>query len=194
MIFYPAGASVPHGFQTQHLLLRPLLAADNALDYAAVMASREYLQAGTSGLWPQDDFTPAENLQDLQEHEADHAARTSFTFTVMNPEGSECLGCVYLNSLDELLEKYAALTPAPHSFPPGCGYVDFWMRPACQAAGLDRHLLDQLLDWFDREWQFPRVVFTANQLEQHQRGLYEQAGLQPLLTLSSQNRITIFGR
>lgn len=47
--------------------------------------SQDYLGTGTTGEWPPPDFTLAENLLDLQCHEADPDSCHNFTFTVLNP-------------------------------------------------------------------------------------------------------------
>jgi hypothetical protein len=95
MTFYPDEAPVPTALRTEEFLLRPLRAADVELDYEAVMATQEALRQGSGGAWPRPDFTLAENLADLQEHEADFHARRGFTYTVMDPTETRCLGCVY---------------------------------------------------------------------------------------------------
>lgn len=194
MEFYPPEIPLPGKLKTTLLQLRPLRTTDNALDYEAVIVSRAFLRIGTGGLWPAEGFTPEENYQDLQRHEQDHDARVSFTFTILNLEGTECLGCLYVNSLDLLLEKYPAISTLEHSFPAGGATAVFWMRPESQAEGLDSHLLNQLIEWFSNEWSFPIVVYLANQLEIHYQRVYEQAGLKPLMTLGSPHRLTLFGK
>src|SRR5688572_22387597 len=114
MNFYPEHAPVPAGIRSDSYMLRPLRASDNELDYAAVMDTGAFLRIGTLGRWPTPDFSLKENLGDLEEHEADHLARTSFTFTILTPDASRCLGCVYINPVRTLIarlsEPPAALT------------------------------------------------------------------------------------
>src|SRR5918993_4107193 len=95
MMFYPDDAPVPNALRGDEFLLRPLRATDVDLDYEAVMASQEILRRGSDGQWPRPDFTLEENLADLQGHEADFHARRGFTYTVMDPAETRCLGCVY---------------------------------------------------------------------------------------------------
>jgi hypothetical protein len=52
MQFYPADAPVPERLRSEDFLLRPLGAADNALDYEAVMATQEMLRQRGNGEWP----------------------------------------------------------------------------------------------------------------------------------------------
>lgn len=193
MSFYPLTSNLPTGFQTEHILLRPLRAADNALDYEAVMDSQAYLRIGTAGEWPLPAFTLTENLIDLQRHEAEHDSRHNFTFTVLNPAQTVCLGCVYINPLESLLSQYKPLSAIPYAFPPGCPYIHFWMRPTCQVENLDSHLLGRLILWFDKEWNFPQVVFIANRLETRLHHLFEEAGLKQLSTLDTPNYLTLYG-
>ena len=112
-VFYPGDAPVPSELRTEAFVLRPLRATDVDLDYDAVMATQETLRQGNSGEWPRPDFTRAENLVDLQRHEADFAARRGFTYTVMDLTQTRCLGCVYAYPPRERTEEatFATMTP-----------------------------------------------------------------------------------
>src|SRR5579872_6346182 len=105
-MFYPDDIPVPAESRTGDFLLRMLRATDVELDYDAVISSRDSLLLRSGGAWPRQGFTLAENLADLQGHEKDHHERTSFTFTVMNPDETECLGCIYINPLLSLLQRH----------------------------------------------------------------------------------------
>ena len=83
---------VSEGLTTDDLVLRPIVAADAELDYAAVMESREHLRKWEQTSWPADDFTVTANREDLENLERRHASREAFTYTVMNPAETECLG------------------------------------------------------------------------------------------------------
>src|SRR5262245_59609035 len=96
MPFYAEGAPVPVALRTSEVLLRPLRSADVELDYDAVMASKVSLHLRSGGGWPREGFTLAENLADLERHEADFQARRGFTYTVLNLDQAQCLGCVYI--------------------------------------------------------------------------------------------------
>src|SRR5436309_16092952 len=99
MPFYPSDAPVPAGRRTGRLVLRPLCAADAAVDYDAVISSAAELRRWSGSSWPADDFTLAENRDDLERHEREHEERAAFTFTVLSPDLTRCLGCVYLTPL-----------------------------------------------------------------------------------------------
>src|SRR5829696_6135794 len=145
MEFYPADTPVPEGLRTAEFLLRPLRPADNALDYEAVMATQETLRLG--GDWPRPDFTPEENRADLAGHEADFSARPGFTYTVLEPDETRCLGCVYIYPRDRVLQSLGADDAAIAAGGDHDAVAWFWVRPDGVARELDRRLLAALLPW-----------------------------------------------
>ena len=80
--------------------LRMLTINDLVKDYDAIMSSVEHLQKTYSAIsgsdWP-DGLTLEENLVDLGWHQREFTLRYSFAYTVMSPDESLCLGCVYIN-------------------------------------------------------------------------------------------------
>ncbi len=168
MPFYPDDAPVPAELRTDEFLLRPLRATDVELDYEAVMATQKNLRRVSDGRWPRPGFTLAENLADLQGHEEDFSARRGLTYTVMDPAGTRCLGCVY-------------------AYPPedvdgggdrdGEAVVWFWVRPDGVAADLDRRLLAALAPWLQEDFAFARVLYRARADDERQTAIFGAAGL-----------------
>jgi hypothetical protein len=171
---------VPDKLQTEEFLVRPLRASDAALDYDAVISSRAELLLHSGGVWPREGFTLKENLADLEMHEQEFLDRAAFAYTVMNPTETECLGCIYIDPLENFLDHV----------PEGAGYlldktayVTFWARQSRLADELDRRLLQALISWFRNEWAFEHVVFLAQKPQERQIRLYEEAGLRFVYTL-----------
>ena len=200
MAWYPDEAPVPGELRTEEFLLRPLRAADAELDYDAVIDSRELLLVYSSGRWPAEGFSLADNRADLAMHEREHEARAAFTYTVLTPDGARCLGCVYIHPLRPMLRRlvgrgdYAAIPGAEDAArdDPAWGdvrddeaLVRFWVRPECVAADLDRRLLAALLAWFAREWPFSRVAFLANRNQRRLLQLFADAGLRQRYTVET---------
>lgn len=182
MVFYPSDKPVPQGLRTDEFMLRMLKATDAALDYDAVISSREQLLIRSGGDWPAEGFTLAENLADLQRHEREHRERKAFTYTVMNPSETECLGCVYINPLAPLLERLNAGAQAPSSVQESAAYVSFWVRSSRLADDLDKRLLAALRAWF-AEWPFSRTVFYAGERQTRFLQIYQEAGMEATFTL-----------
>jgi RimJ/RimL family protein N-acetyltransferase len=171
--FHPAGAAPPVEHRTPRLVLRPLRASDVATDYEAVMSSAAALRRWSQSEWPAEDFTLAENLEDLRRHEREHLEGQAFTYTVLDPAESRCLGCVYVVPLrsEEAAWSGSAAQVAR---------VAFWVRTSEIATDLDRHLLGVLREWFRESWRFERVVFSASPADARQLALFGEAGMIPL--------------
>ena len=179
-MFYPSDARIPEALQTDEFLVRPLRATDVTLDYDAVISSRAELLLGSGGTWPREGFTLEENLADLERHEREHRDRVAFTYTVMNPTATECLGCIYLNPLESILGHDGG---SAGYLADRTAYVTFWVRHSRLADNLDRRLLQALISWFQNEWAFLHVIFIAQQVEERQIRLFEEMGLRLLYTL-----------
>lgn len=179
-MFYPGNAVIPEALWTEEFLVRPLKAVDVELDYDAVMTSRAELLLKSGGRWPREGFTLEENLADLIRHEQQHHDRIAFTYTVMNPEETECLGCLYINPLGGLLQRVGIFV---EHLPENSAYVTFWVRQSRLVDNLDRRLLQALISWFQTEWAFSHVVFLAKKVQARHIRLFEEMGMQLQYTL-----------
>jgi hypothetical protein len=179
MVFGDENITIPDGIVTNEFLIRPLLATDVELDFAAVMESKEFLRKWEQSSWPEDDFTLADNLEDLERHEREHINRESFTFTVMNPTETECLGCIYIFPRTARWLSQAETTPIGKS--DWANYeavILFWIRQSRLTEGVDRKLLDVLRPWFEQRWTFDGHLFLTNEQFEQQVALFEDANLQ----------------
>ena len=87
---------------TERVRLEPLAPRHTERDHAAFMSSREHLRATLNwGEWPRADMTLEENRADLQRHWEEFLRREAYAYTVLSPDGTRCLGCVYINPPDE---------------------------------------------------------------------------------------------
>src|SRR5580692_12054822 len=95
--FVPKDFEVPAGFETADFRVRMLAISDVVKDFDAVMTSVEGLQKvfSPSGRWPRG-LTFEQDLIDLGWHHKEFQQRRSFAYTVMKPDESQCLGCVYI--------------------------------------------------------------------------------------------------
>jgi RimJ/RimL family protein N-acetyltransferase len=174
MQFYPDEAIVPKGLRTEEFHLRPLRVSDAEIDYAAVMDSKLALRIMSQSEWPPDDFTLEMNKRDLQEHEEEHNERTAFTYTVLDPTESICLGCVYITHLKEAPIKGNHVAR-----------LRFWVRQSYLDDDLDRRLLKSLIDWFRNDWRFSRVVLTVADADERQNQLAKALSLQLVHTFGN---------
>jgi RimJ/RimL family protein N-acetyltransferase len=188
MEFYPAHLPVPQEKRTGRFQLRPLRATDVDLDYEAVMSDAAMLRHWSQGEWPADDFTLAENLADLQRHEREHIERRAFTFTVLDPGGTRCLGCVYVTAVPPEESALCKETACAAD-------VGFWVRASELASNLEEDLLAVLREWFQAEWVFDCILYPVWQQNARQAALLEAAGLERRLACTSADGRTwwVFG-
>jgi len=89
---------VPLGFESSEFVVEPLGPEHNEQDYDAWTSSMEHI-AETPGFpdgsWPRE-MTRDENRADLQRHADDFRDRKGFTYTVLDPDGRDVIGCVYI--------------------------------------------------------------------------------------------------
>lgn len=186
MTFYPDNAAVPDELRTGDLLLRMLTPEHVQMDYEAVMESQEQLRTFEAGSWPAPDFRLDQNLEDLERHAREHRERVGFTYTVMNPEGTRCEGCVYINSWERMLgSRHIDATIDDVSVGEHEAVVTFWARTSGLERDLDRQLLDGLLRWFGDDWAFSRVTFMTNDGLERKVTVLEEAGLERIYSFGS---------
>lgn len=187
MSFYPEDASVPDELRTDDLVLRMLTPEHVHMDYEAVMESQEQLRRFSAGSWPTPDFTLAQNLGDLEEHEQEHHRREAFTYTVMNPDGTRCEGCVYINPWqDALAHRHIDATMDDVTVGEHEAVVTFWARTSGFERDLDRQLFSGLVAWFENDWSFSKITFMTNDGLERQVALLEETGFNRRYAFGSQ--------
>jgi len=175
---------VPSTLATGEFVLRPITAADADRDYAAVMETREYLRLWEQTGWPEEGFTVEENRDDLVDLEQRHADGRAFTYTVLDPADTECLGCVYVFHTDASFLAKSTVTPVGGDrWEEVDLVVYFWVRLSRMGVGTDEPLLAALRAWFADEWMSKRTVFVTSELFAQQIAMLERSGLLPRFEL-----------
>ncbi len=141
--FVPVDFVVPPVLETDRFRLRMLAVGDNEKDYEAVMETQARFHA--MGLtWPREGFTLAENLADLERHQQEFLDREAFAYTVVSPDESRVLGCVYIN---------------PEDSESADARVRMWVRESEYEKGLDPVLFEAVKAWIEAEWPFRAVIY-----------------------------------
>ncbi|MGO4535308.1 GNAT family N-acetyltransferase [Leifsonia sp. 2MCAF36] len=179
-----APSDVPDRLVTDEFTLRPIVASDVALDYAAVMESKEYLRPWEQTGWPADDFTLEDDRTDVEMLEQRHVAHRAFTYTMMNPDETECLGCVYILPPDARHYTEARVTPVGgHEWQSYDALVSFWVRTSLLPSGMDERLLDALRTWLSQHGNLGGLLFVTNEQVTQQVELLDRTDLRLLFTI-----------
>jgi hypothetical protein len=117
-------------------------------DYDAVMTSVEHLKGvfGPDSGWPSPAMTLEQDLIDLGWHQKEFQRGSSFAYTVMSPDETRCLGCLYID-------------PSPR--PDYDAMIVAWVRQSEAATGLDQHLLETIRNWLRTSWPFRNPGFPG---------------------------------
>lgn len=178
MSFTDLSEPVPDELATAEFVLRPIVAEDAEMDYAAVMETREYLRLWRQSRWPEDDFTLEANRQDLVELEERHRAHRAFTYTVLDPGGTECLGCVYIFPTTATFLVKAAVAPVGDAdWADVDAVIFFWARQSRMESGMDERLLTALREWFKEQWKLARTVYATSEPFTQQVDLIDRTDL-----------------
>lgn len=180
----PPGALPPTELRTPDAWLRRQRAADAAADHEAVMASKEALRVWCDDTWPEDDFTPEQNAEDLAGHLADAEAGTAFGYTVWDPDGTRVLGSLYLEPTAPFLDAYRA-DDADRAALAACDVrVELWLR-ADLPDDVEPRVLAAVRDWLAAAWPFRRPCWGSRRGMDRRRGHLEELGLVEVAALAS---------
>jgi hypothetical protein len=176
--FTDSNEPVPGELRTEEFVLRPIVADDGEADYNAVMETREYLRLWQQSTWPEDDFTVEANRKDLVGLEQRHVEHRAFTYTVVDPDGSECLGCVYVFPTSATFLVKSTVTPVgADEWADVDAVIFFWVRLSRMETGMDERILAALRTWFDEEWDVKRAVYVTNEQCRQQVDLIDRTNL-----------------
>ena len=149
--FVPDDFKVPNKLESEHFTIRMLTVNDVVKDYDAVMTSIEHLhRMFPNSSWPSSDLTFEQDLIDLGWHQKEFQRRSSFAFTVVKPDESQVLGCLYINP-----SKKADFNAV----------VYMWVRESEYANGLDAILFNTVKDWVDKDWPFKKVAYPGRTIK-----------------------------
>ena len=147
MAFVPDDFQPPRSLAADQSLLEPLGPEHNEPDYAAWSSSIEHIRATPGypdGRWPRP-MTLEENRADLERHARDFAARSGFTYTVLDPSDRRVIGCVYIYPDTEGGDDAVVLS---------------WVRAT--HAARDAALRQVVSRWLDEAWPFERIAYSSS--------------------------------
>ncbi|HEY8626676.1 MAG TPA: hypothetical protein VIL56_00075 [Gaiellaceae bacterium] len=133
---------MPAGLEHERFRLRMLTIHDVVKDFAAILDRVE----PDGSLVPSDGLTLEQNLVDLGWHQKEFELRRSFAYTVMSPDESVCLGCVYLYATDGADAR-----------------VHMWVRRSAWEEGLDPVLEQAVRAWVAETWPFETVAYPGRE-------------------------------
>lgn len=146
----PGDFVVPGQLDAPEFRLRMLTIHDVLKDYDAVTSSAAHLRSvWPDSAWPQG-LTLEQNLIDLGWHQKEFQRRSSFAYTVVTPDESRVVGCVYI--YPSTRRGYDA-------------EVYLWARQSELAGGLEQRLHAVVKQWLSQAWPFKAVAFPGREID-----------------------------
>ena len=142
------GFEVPISAEGPGFRLKPLGPDLVKVDFDAYMSSVEHLQQTftRSPDWPRAGITDADAMLDMQTEAARFAARESFAYSVLTPDGLRERGCLYVS---------------PSPVPGYDAIVRIWVTKAEYDAGFDAALEAWARQWIAAKWPFRKVAWPG---------------------------------
>jgi hypothetical protein len=138
----PDDFDVPPTLEHERFRLRKLTVNDVVRDFEAINA--RVRPDGVPDPWS--DTSLEENLVDLGWHQKEFELGRSFAYTVVAPDESKVLGCVYLYPSDDADVE-----------------VQMWVRAEAYAEGLDPVLESAVRTWIETTWPFRTAVWPGRE-------------------------------
>lgn len=182
MPFAPSAAPVPPGVRSGPFHLEPIGPHLAEVDLEAVLASRAMLRRWSASDWPEDDFGLEENALDLAEHEADHARREAFGYSVREASDGRVLGSVYVLDVRRYLARWTMDEASRARLAGWPVAVEWWFRADQQERWPD--FFDALLAWIRSAWPGP-ALFGSRPAMVELRALYLTRGLTEIAVIAS---------
>jgi hypothetical protein len=143
--FVPEEFRPPTRLVAEHFVLEPLGPEHNEDDHEAWSSSIEHIRATPGypdGRWPRP-MSLEENRADLERHARDFAARSGFTYTVLDPSNGSVIGCVYIYPDTQGEDDAVVLS---------------WVRAT--RARDDAALRELVSRWLAEAWPFERISYA----------------------------------
>lgn len=176
MSLNPNKLPVPEHLNTPRFVVQRQRPEDNALDYEAVMSSKELLREWSDSEWPEDNFTLEQNAEDIAGHIEDHQNDLDYGFSIFTPDYSRLLGSLYFNPVEPLLEHYPADVGTLARLRAFDVRVEYWLRQGTSTE-LEKNLVREVLSWLERKWWFKAPVFGSRKGMEGRRKLYVELGM-----------------
>jgi hypothetical protein len=187
---------VPKKLETREFIILPLRPRHADLDYKAQSKSKEILERNEFSKELENVSTIEDNLEAVREKRAAHVAHEAFSYTVLRPDKSMCLGGVHIESLHLALKEANCHPNTLDMVQEDEAVITFWVRQSQIVSNLDQRLLQSLIVWMRKDWPISHFFFQTNRNNKRQVKLFLAAGMRVKFTFSEpdlKTNILLFG-
>lgn len=146
------------------------------------MKSKDILRVWSQSTWPEDDFTPLQNKEDLAGHVQDNVEHTAYGYMIYSLDKRVCYGSLYVNPLSTVLENYNLDVNQEKLIHACQARIDFWV--VAGEPELEKEITREILEWFSKVWKI-HPLFSAREGMTLREEIYSELGLKKVLHLRS---------
>jgi hypothetical protein len=180
---------IPEKFESPAFHFEVLEPKHVKLDYQALMSSRDYLRRWSNSSWLEDNFSIADNLNDLEWHFEEYKGKFAFTYTILNDSGDKCLGCIYIRPTESIRnlksEEREILAFSPY-------FCSYWVIDEIRQKKLSQDIFSAINNWIKKDWMVSNMLYTCNLEIPEQATVFQNNGFEILLQLQIPHRYQIF--
>lgn len=151
-------------------------------DFEAVMANKEMLREWSQSSWPEDDFTPQQNFDDLAQHVDDNHTHEAYGYMIYSPDLKKCFGSLYVNPIANVPDNYSITKEEASIIKSHHARIDCWI--IADDSDLEKNIISELIDWFEDVWEI-HVLFSARPKLHKRIKIYNELNRTPKLNAQS---------
>ena len=174
--------SPPQTLTTKTFCLFPTHQDFYESDYTAVMNTRALLRIWSQSPWPEDDFTPQMNKDDLLHHIEDNKTHAAYGYMIYSLDKKTCYGSLYVNPLAAVPDNYHTTKEEADLVRSHQGRLDCWIVD--ENSDLEKTIISEIKNWFESTWKI-KFLFSARVGMNKRISIYEDLGLECQADLKS---------
>lgn len=140
-------------------------------DFEAVMANKEMLREWSQSTWPEDDFTPKQNFDDLAQHIEDNQTHAAYGYMIYSKDNKKCFGSLYVNPIANVPDNYKTTADEALLIKGYHARIDCWIIE--DASDLEKNIIKELITWFEEVWEI-NVLFSARPKLHKRMNIYKE--------------------
>lgn len=172
----------PKDLVTTEFMLLPSHEKYNQYDYVAIMRNMEMLRTWSQSSWPEDDFAPKQNKENLALYMEDNRTHSAYCFMMFEPEFARSYGNIYVYSFDAVKENFEMSAEQENDIGQYDALVDFWVIE--DGSDLEKIITEELREWFKNVWKI-NVLFSARVGLDKRIRIYDELEMKCVMKLKS---------
>lgn len=156
--FWQQEWTVPGKVQSNNLAIRPIKVSDKARFFHSYMTSQKWLYKRLGWAWPSEKSTLEQNSTMVDYHLEQAAAKTSFTYVVIDKSDNSVIGAVYMVPVAPKRQDRSGISRSSYN-----AEISWWLLQSAVDNNLHNDLFALLTRWLGDRWPWRQVMFPVSE-------------------------------